>query len=102
MTRFRFLPDDERCIACKGCVTACKSEHEVPWGVQRRRIVTINDGVPGERSASVACMHCDDPPCMAMCPVHAFYKTREGLVLHDKDRCVGCGLCFYACPFGVP
>jgi formate dehydrogenase iron-sulfur subunit len=83
-------------------VTACKNEHEVPWGVNRRRVVTVKDGVPGERSISVACMHCSDAPCMAVCPVDCFYKTDEGVVLHDKDLCIGCGYCFYACPFGAP
>ena len=102
MARMKFLCDAERCIECNGCVTACKQEHESPWGVNRRRVVTINDGQPGERSLSVACMHCSDAPCMAVCPVDCFYKTEEGVVLHDKDLCIGCGYCFYACPFGAP
>ena len=102
MARMKFLCDAERCIECNGCVTACKQEHDIPWGVNRRRVVTINDGVPGERSISVACMHCSDAPCMAVCPVDCFYKTEEGIVLHDKDLCIGCGYCFYACPFGAP
>ncbi len=58
MARMKFICDSERCIECNGCVTACKNEHEVPWGVNRRRVVTLNDGVPGEKSISVACMHC--------------------------------------------
>ena len=91
MARMKFICDTERCIECNGCVTACKNEHEVPWGVNRRRVVTLNDGVPGERSISVACMHCSDAPCMAVCPVNCFYKTDEGVVLHDKDVCIGCG-----------
>src|SRR6478672_3907019 len=77
MARMKFLCDAERCIEC-------------------------NDGVPGEKSISVACMHCSDAPCMAVCPVDCFYKTSEGVVLHDKDLCIGCGYCFYACPFGAP
>ncbi|KPK31969.1 MAG: formate dehydrogenase [Betaproteobacteria bacterium SG8_40] len=99
----KFLCDAERCIECNGCVTACKNEHEVPWGINRRRVVTINDGQVGaEKSMSVACMHCSDAPCMAVCPVDCFYKTEDGVVLHDKDLCIGCGYCFYACPFGAP
>jgi len=66
--RAKFLCDAERCIECNACVTACKNEHEVPWGINRRRVVTVNDGKPGERSISVACMHCSDAPCMAVCP----------------------------------
>ena len=54
MARMKFLCDAERCIECNGCVTACKQEHEVPWGVNRRRVVTINDGVPGEKSIGLA------------------------------------------------
>ena len=81
MARVKFLVDAERCIECNACVTACKNEHEIPWGINRRRVVTINDGDPGERSISVACMHCSDAPCMAVCPVD---------------------YCFYACPFGAP
>jgi len=103
MARMKFLCDAERCIECNGCVTACKNEHEVPWGINRRRVVTINDGQEGaEKSISVACMHCSDAPCMAVCPVDCFYKTDDGVVLHDKDLCIGCGYCFYACPFGAP
>lgn len=103
MARMKFLCDAERCIECNGCVTACKNEHEVPWGINRRRVVTVNDGQEGaEKSISVACMHCSDAPCMAVCPVDCFYKTDDGVVLHDKDLCIGCGYCFYACPFGAP
>jgi formate dehydrogenase iron-sulfur subunit len=99
----KFLCDAERCIECNACVTACKNEHEVPWGINRRRVVTINDGQVGaEKSMSVACMHCSDAPCMAVCPVDCFYKTEDGVVLHDKDLCIGCGYCFYSCPFGAP
>jgi len=100
--RMKFICDTERCIDCNGCVTACKNENETPWGVNRRRVVNIKDGVPGEVSISVACVPCTDAPCMAVCPVDCFYHTENGVVLHDKDMCIGCGYCFYACPFGAP
>ena len=47
MARMKFLCDAERCIECNACVTACKNEHEVPWGVNRRRVVVLDDGMPG-------------------------------------------------------
>ena len=83
MARVKFLCDADRCIECNACVTACKNEHEVPWGINRRRVVTINDGKPGERSVSMACMHCTDAPCAAVCPVSCFYTTADGVVLHS-------------------
>jgi formate dehydrogenase iron-sulfur subunit len=102
MARMKFYCDSERCIECNGCVTACKNVNDVPWGVNRRRVVTIKDGEPGERSLSMACMHCSDAPCATVCPVDCFYTTDNGVVLHDKDICIGCGYCSYACPFGAP
>ncbi len=102
MARMKFICDVDRCIECNACVTACKNEHEVPWGINRRRVITFRDGVAGEKSISIACMHCTDAPCMAVCPVNCFYKTEDGVVLHDKDLCIGCGYCSYACPFDAP
>jgi ferredoxin-like protein FixX len=80
----KFYCDAERCIECNACVTACKNENDIPWGVNRRRVVTIKDGEQGERSLSVACMHCSDAPCAVVCPVDCFYTTGDGIVLHDK------------------
>ena len=102
MARLKFLCDTERCIECNACATVCKNEHEVPWGMVRRRVVTINDGEPGEKSVAISCMHCTDAPCVAVCPVSTLYQTDLGIVLHDKDTCIGCGYCYYACPFGAP
>jgi formate dehydrogenase iron-sulfur subunit len=102
MARMKFLCDAERCIECNACTVACKNEHQVPWGMARRRVVTLNDGTPKENSVSIACMHCNDPPCAAVCPVACIYQTDIGVVLHNKDTCIGCGYCFYACPFGAP
>jgi len=98
----KFFCDAQRCIECNGCITACKNVNAVPWGINRRRVVTIKDGQEGERSLSIACMHCSDAPCIAVCPVDVIYSTDDGVVLHDKDGCIGCGYCFYACPFGAP
>jgi len=74
----------------------------VRHGLQQREQRPLGDGRQGEKSVSVACMHCTDAPCAAVCPVDCFYTTEDGIVLHDKDLCIGCGYCFYACPFGAP
>jgi len=98
MARMKFICDAERCIECNGCVTACKNENEVPWGVKRRRVVTINDGIVGaEKSISVACMHCADAPCMAVCPVDCFREGPNFLVI-DPDECIDCAVCVPECP----
>lgn len=102
MGRVKFLCDVERCIDCAGCVIACKEGNHVPVGVNRRSVITINQGKPGEKSISVACMHCADAPCIAVCPVDALYQREDGIVLVNKDTCIGCGYCFMACPFGAP
>lgn len=104
MANMKFLCDTKRCIECNGCVTACSNANSevFSWGTQRRRVVTLNDGEPGEASVSVACMHCTDAPCMAVCPADCFYRTDDGIVLHNKETCIGCGYCLFACPFGAP
>lgn len=103
MSKMRFYCDDQRCIECDGCTIACASAHELPVGVDRRKVVTLNEGIEGkEFSTSVACMHCTDAPCEQVCPVDCFYIREDGIVLHDKVTCIGCGYCLYACPFGAP
>ena len=102
-TRLKFYCDDDRCIDCNGCAVACDEAHELPLGVRRRRGITLHEGEVGkEISTSIACMHCEDAPCSLVCPVDCFYIRADGIVLHDKDTCIGCGYCLYACPCGAP
>ncbi|CZE45738.1 formate dehydrogenase FDH3 subunit beta [Campylobacter geochelonis] len=101
--RMKFLCDLDRCIDCDGCSVACDSGHELALDVRRRRVITLNEGIPGkEFSTSMACMHCTDAPCAQVCPVNCFYIREDAIVLHDKNTCIGCGYCLYACPFGAP
>jgi len=102
-TNMRFYCDEHRCIDCHGCEVACKEAHHLPVGVNRRRVITLNEGVIGkENYLSISCQHCADAPCEQVCPVDCFYVRADGIVLHDKDKCIGCGYCLYACPFGAP
>lgn len=101
--RMKFLCDYDRCIDCNGCTVACDSGHHLALDVRRRRVYTFNEGKPGEEySVSIACMHCTDAPCAQVCPVDCFYIREDGVVLHDKDICIACGYCLYACPYGAP
>lgn len=101
--RMKFYCDEKRCIECNGCSVACEEGNELPVGISRRKVVTLNDGIEGkEFSVSIACMHCTDAPCEQVCPVDCFYIREDGIVLHNKEICIGCGYCLYACPFGAP
>ena len=101
--RLKFYCDDDRCIECYACSVACSEAHELPVGISRRKVVTMNEGIIGlEYSLSIACMHCTDAPCEQVCPTDCFYIREDGIVLHDKDKCIGCAYCLYACPFGAP
>ncbi len=90
------------CIKCKGCEAICKNYNNTPKGVFRIKVITINEGEPGQLNIPMPCLHCNDPPCMKVCPVNAIYKRDDGIVLVNKDICIGCGYCAFACPFGAP
>src|SRR5882757_7918125 len=62
MARMKFLCDADRCIECNACVTACKNENEVPWGINRRRVVTIKVGNFGSRGKMDKCTYCAGGP----------------------------------------
>lgn len=100
--RMKFYVDVKRCIECGGCEVACKNENSVPPGIARIRVVTINEGEPGETNVAVPCMHCSKAPCVAVCPVDALFHRADGIVHVNKETCIGCGYCLYACPFGAP
>ena len=100
--RLKFYVDVKRCIECGGCEVACKNENNVPEGIARIRVVTVNEGEAGESNVAVPCMHCSKAPCVAVCPVDALYHREDGIVQVNKETCIGCGYCLYACPFGAP
>jgi Fe-S-cluster-containing dehydrogenase component/formate-dependent nitrite reductase membrane component NrfD len=102
MTRLGFLLDSDSCIGCHACTVACKSEHDVPLGVNRTWVKYIETGsFPNvSRHFSVMrCNHCDDAPCMAICPTSALFRAPNGVVDFDDDSCIGCKACMNACPY---
>ncbi|MHC1599874.1 MAG: 4Fe-4S dicluster domain-containing protein [Candidatus Methanospirareceae archaeon] len=102
MVIYKFLQDVDRCIDCGGCFAACKDKNEVPEGTARIRVIKVGEGKPGERMVAMACMHCAVPACVRACPVKAISKRPDGIVINDKSKCIGCGYCGWACPFGAP
>ena len=94
--------DQTRCIGCHACTTACKSENEVPLGVTRTYVKSVDVGLfPNTRRAFqvTRCNMCEDAPCVAACPTSAMYKREDGLVDFDKSICIGCKACIAACPY---
>lgn len=118
----------DKCIGCARCAEACKVENNVPkehsffrtWieryivkkdeevvvqMVERGAKEYIAPAVEKDTLRSFfvpkLCNHCSNPPCSQVCPVGATFLTEEGVVLVDDDRCIGCGYCIHACPYGA-
>jgi Fe-S-cluster-containing dehydrogenase component len=125
-----FVIDTTTCIGCGRCVEACKLENHVPDEDELNRTwvelhvvaddgtVTVTSpgggryGFPADDAAVPAsiraayfvprtCMQCENPPCTWVCPVSATFRTEDGVVLVDEKRCIGCGYCLVACPYGA-
>jgi formate dehydrogenase iron-sulfur subunit len=123
MTRKALLISPEACIGCRGCQIACKEWNQLPATKTTNRGSAENPPdlssslynkiryieMPSETNmmrwlfVSQRCMHCDDAGCIKICPAPgALYKTKEGAVAFNKDKCIGCKLCASGCPFNVP
>ncbi|HEY2942935.1 MAG TPA: 4Fe-4S dicluster domain-containing protein, partial [Vicinamibacteria bacterium] len=99
---YAFLIDNRRCIGCHACSVACKAEHEVPLGVARTWVKYVEKGVFPEtrRTFQVTrCNHCDDAPCVEICPTTALFRRPDGIVDFDGGRCIGCKACMQGCPY---
>ena len=122
--RWAFLVDTTKCIGCGSCVRACRAENDVPDGffrtwieryamnAEQAHIDSPNGGqdgfpvlqAPFEPTKSMfvpkLCNHCTATPCVQVCPVGASYRTPDGVIMVDEKRCIGCGYCVQACPYG--
>ncbi|MFP4598757.1 MAG: 4Fe-4S dicluster domain-containing protein [Persicimonas sp.] len=99
---YGFVINNETCIGCHACSTACKSENSVPLGVNRTwvKYTEIGEHPNARRQFQVTrCNHCQNPPCVRICPVTAMYQRDDGIVEFDSDICIGCKACMQACPY---
>jgi Fe-S-cluster-containing dehydrogenase component/formate-dependent nitrite reductase membrane component NrfD len=99
---YGFLIDQSKCIGCHACSTACKSENQVPLGVNRTWVKYVETGAYPDvrrRFQVTRCNHCANPPCVRICPVTAMYQRDDGIVEFDPSICIGCKSCMQACPY---
>lgn len=106
MPRYAMVIDLRTCLGCQACVAACTQENETPfWNNDFRTTVReLSWGnYPTLRKVfySQLCMHCENPPCQEACPTGATYRSEEGVVLIDYEKCAGCRACEIACPYGA-
>jgi len=114
LPRWGMAIDLDLCSGCGACVVSCKSENNVPMrgreegaaGCTVEWMSMIPRGPDHEESGAaplellpVPCFHCENPPCVKVCPVNATYQNEEGLVAQIWDRCIGCRYCTVACPY---
>lgn len=100
--RWGMVIDLKRCVGCYACQLSCKAEHGTPSGVFFARVLKQEEGkypVVSKTFLPVLCNHCEDPPCVEVCPTGASFVWEDGTVDIDADLCVGCRTCMLACPY---
>ncbi len=104
MTKYQMIVDLDRCQGCRACMEACKVENNTTEGNFWMYVFRLEEGeYPDSRISFLPrpCQHCEDAPCVKVCPVGSRFKRDDGLTLTDSDRCIGCRYCEVACPYGV-
>jgi Fe-S-cluster-containing dehydrogenase component/formate-dependent nitrite reductase membrane component NrfD len=99
---YGFVIDLKKCIGCHACTIACKAEHDIPVGVNRCWVKTVEKGrfPDNERLfLPVLCNQCEDAPCMNICPTSALFRRKDGIVDLNGEACIGCRACMAACPY---
>ncbi len=119
-TRWAMVIDPRKCLEagdCTACIEACHSAHNVPaiadparevkwvWKEQfEHAFLSLGVEHPPDALAGkpvmVLCNHCENPPCVRVCPTQATWKREDGIVMMDWHRCIGCRYCMAACPYG--
>lgn len=102
---YGFVIDLEKCVGCHGCSVACKASNGTPPGVTRSNVVRGTEGTYPNAERIIRpmlCMMCENPPCVPVCPTGATsVREEDGIVVINKEECIGCQSCMKACPYGA-
>ena len=104
MTRWGMAVDMAHCVGCQTCVVACQMHNALRPGVAWLRVDALEWGAWPDADRAYfphACLHCDEPDCVSVCPTGASSRRPDGIVEVDYQTCIGCGVCMTACPFGA-
>jgi len=104
MAKWGMVIDLEKCTGCQACSTACQMENNRLPGENYQDVLYYTEGkqpTPTLKWFPRPCMHCEEPSCVHVCPTKAAFKTDDGVVLIDWNKCIGCKYCMIACPYGV-
>jgi molybdopterin-containing oxidoreductase family iron-sulfur binding subunit len=100
--KFVMVIDLAKCNNARKCITACQKMHHLPEDKEWLQVKLLKDSPEAAPYwFPKTCFHCDNPPCVKVCPVDATFKRQDGLVLIDSDRCIGCKFCMAACPYST-
>lgn len=100
--RWVMVIDLAKCKNARACITACQSAHDLrPHEYHINTLVMEDSAGSGAYYMPKPCQHCDNPPCVSVCPVDATFKRQDGIVLIDNERCIGCRFCMAACPYSA-
>jgi anaerobic selenocysteine-containing dehydrogenase/Fe-S-cluster-containing hydrogenase component 2 len=100
--RYAMLINLDKCVGCFACQVTCKAEYNIPFGIFRCRVKTHRSGSYPNISKFFLprlCNQCDNAPCIETCEEKALFKNRDGIVLLNNDKCIGCRMCYEKCPF---
>ena len=114
MARWGMVIDLDKCVGCQACSIACKAENNVPHGSpeeqkSRRetywnKVIAVTKGTYPRVNTQIIpmpCMHCENPPCVTVCPAKATYRREDGIIMQNFRKCIGCKYCMVACPYGA-